>query len=177
MRIASFVLGCFVLSALGCESRRAPQPPRTSATAPSTLVAPEVEVPPPDPLPELPPPEAFPPVPPSPDPHDARRTQDALAAAADSAERAASGTDECESAHNQLLAMFDTVERELGGTMHRPERAEFLEVCRLMPTPARRCIVPTYAMEHQDDCAVALDALPEEVKQRFQVVVNGPGAD
>lgn len=177
MRIASFVLGLFILTAVGCESRRAVSPSRPSAARVPSSGEPAAELPSANPMPELPPPEAFPPAPPSPDPQDERRTNDALAAAADSAERAAAGSDECESAHNQLLAMYATVERELGGTMHRPDRAEFLEVCRLMPSEARRCIVPTYAMAHQDDCAVALDALPEDVQQRFQTVVNGPGAD
>lgn len=180
MRFGWFVLGFFILTASACESRRAPHPAQARGGQPSgqpTLAEPGTQVPPPNPMPQVPPPEGFPPVPPSPDPQDERRTEQALAAAADSAEQAAAGADDCESAHNQLLAMYATVERELGGTMHRPERQAFLEVCRQMPVPARRCIVPTYAMEHQDDCAVALDALPEDVQQHLSAVVNGPGAD
>ncbi len=131
----------------------------------------------PVPSPPLPGPEEFPPPPPSPDPEDEQRTNQALSAAADSAEQAQAGSDDCESAHNQLLAMYTTVERELGGTMHRPVRQDFLEVCREMPPAARRCVVPTYAMEHGDDCATALDALPDDLKQRFAIVVNGPEAN
>jgi len=125
-----------------------------------------------DPLPEAPPP-----VPPSPDAEDQRRTNDALAVAATAAEEAAHGTDECESAHNQLVAMLETVERELGEQVHKPERAEFLAICREMPADARRCIVPTTAMANQDACSAALEALPDDLRQRFQAVVNGPLSD
>lgn len=161
------LVGAGALVALaGCE--RADDPARAQRHA----VAPR-----PPQTPTLPPPEAFPPPPPAPDVQDEARTNQALVVAADAAERARAGVDDCETAHNQLVAMLTTVEQELGEQVHRPEKEPFVEVCREMPAPARRCIMPTYAMANQDACTAALEALPDDVRQRFQSVVNGPGAD
>ena len=121
--------------------------------------------------------EEPPPVPVAPDVEDQRRTNEALSVAATAAENADRGGDDCESAHNQLIAMLRTVEQELGEDVHKPERTEFLAVCREMPADARRCIVPTTAMENQDACSAALEALPDDLRQRFQSVVNGPLSD
>lgn len=93
--------------------------------------------------------------------------------AADEAERAPRGADDCETAHNQLIVMLDTVEREVGQPIHHPAREAFLEVCREMPREAQRCIVPTVAMEEQETCGRMLDELPDDLQQRFQIVVAG----
>lgn len=141
---------------------------------PAHVTAPATATPPPTPPPAT---DEFPLPPAAPDARDEARTNDALVVAADAAERAATGTDVCETAHNQLIAMLSSVSEELGQDVHRPDRAEFVEVCREMPQAARRCIMPTYAMAHQEDCTTALEALPDDLRQRFHSVVNGPDAD
>lgn len=101
----------------------------------------------------------------------------ALASAAEAAEQAPRGSDTCETALNGLLAMMDTVDRELHQHVPRPDRDGFLEVCREMPPAAQRCVTPTYAFDHQEECQRTLEALPEDVRQRFETAVQGHGAD
>lgn len=143
-----------------------------AAAAPGAPGAPAAGPGAPTPAPETTAGGAAPAAPLVPDP-EAAETERALNAAADEAARAPTGADDCETAHNQLTAMIETVRREAGQDLRVPDRVAFLEVCREMPAEARRCLVGTYAMEHQDDCAATLSGLPDDVAQRFQMVVNG----
>lgn len=119
-------------------------------------------------------PEAPPPVPVAPDEADERRRNDTLAAAANAAEGAERGANECEYAYNQLVALFETLARESGQPQHPLSRPDFLSVCAQLPAPARTCIVPTNAMNDSDRCAEVLEAVPEDLAQQLQMILNGP---
>jgi hypothetical protein len=93
-----------------------------------------------------------------------------LVAAATAAEHAPRGSDTCETAVNGLTAMLEAAESESPGgqRLPRPERSDFLAACRALPAPAQPCLVPVYAMAHQDECNRTLEALPPSQLEALQ---------
>ncbi len=79
------------------------------------------------------------------------------------AEHAPAGRDTCETAVIGLTAMLDAAQSEsaAGTELPRPHREDFVTACRALPQPAQQCLVPVYAMAHQEDCERVLGGLPE----------------
>lgn len=98
----------------------------------------------------------------------------ALNAAATAAEHAPRGRDTCETALNGLVAMLEAAESESQDhqRLPRPERADFLAACRALPAPAQQCLLPTYAMAHQEECDRTLTALPPDKLAALQAAIE-----
>lgn len=162
-RSRSPIAACLALSLVACGGSRT-EPPQGE--------------------PEPPPPQTQRPIDTTPAPRPARtevsveevpRMDDrALNAAATAAEHAPPGRDTCESAVNAIVAMLDAAESESPGRerLPRPEREDFLTACRALPGPAQQCLLPTYAMAHQEECNRVLLALPEGKLQAVQAAME-----
>jgi len=90
----------------------------------------------------------------------------------EAAEAAAEGEGEgthCEQALAGMLAMREQLEASLGGDNEAPplDEAGFLAACQGLPEGAQQCMVMSYAISHQEECA--------EFQQQIQNAAPRPG--
>lgn len=78
---------------------------------------------------------------------------EALGAALQAGAQAQGGTP-CEQSWNGAMAMLEALHKQLGAgnEANMPNREAFMEACNQLPEEAQQCMVPTYAMQHMEEC-------------------------
>ena len=85
------------------------------------------------------------------------------------------GDSPCERALTGFHGMYDYLEAnaEPGEKLPRPPSSiVFVQVCESLPIEAQRCLVPSYAIEHGEECRRVNDELPEDAKARIRQITE-----
>ncbi len=76
----------------------------------------------------------------------------ALGAALEARARA-EGSTPCEQSWNGVMATLEALHKQLGrNEANMPSRESFMEACNRLPEEVQQCMVPSYAMQHMDEC-------------------------
>ncbi len=78
---------------------------------------------------------------------------EALGQALEAGAQAEGGTP-CEQSYNGARAMMEALSKQLGSgnEANLPSREAYLEACGRLPEQAQQCMVPSYAMQHMQEC-------------------------
>ena len=92
----------------------------------------------------------------------------ALGQALEAAQNAEGGSP-CETAYNSIMAMVQAMSKNGGNTPELPSKEEYVAACSELPEATQQCMSPAYAMQHQEDCAAAMQS-PEvaALRERFR---------
>lgn len=95
---------------------------------------------------------------------------DALAAA----HAAEVGASLCDAAYESAAELVRVVrERFPDDARDLPPRELFTTACERMPENVQRCMLVRYAVEHQEECAQAQEALPAADRERMERLLGG----
>ncbi len=83
----------------------------------------------------------------------------------------------CEVAYDEMAGMVEDLERKLGaGTKadgKMPPKDKFVAGCRALPPALQRCMVLTYAAEHQEACVTAKSKLDPATAAKVGELMKG----
>lgn len=84
------------------------------------------------------------------------------------------GEDLCGTSYRGLQAMTEQLRRTMPEQPSNPlpPRDAFLEVCRDMPQEVQRCLVISYAVDHQEECETQSTNLDPALRARIDALMN-----
>lgn len=100
--------------------------------------------------------------------------EDTVGEALAAAHAAEVGASTCDAAYESTAELVRVVrERFPDDAREMPPRELFVDACQRLPENAQRCMMARYALEHQQECNRALEALPPADRQRIERLLRG----
>ncbi|HJK91433.1 MAG TPA: hypothetical protein RMH85_09210 [Polyangiaceae bacterium LLY-WYZ-15_(1-7)] len=105
---------------------------------------------------------------------DGPDVDDTVATALAEAEAHEVGASECDAAYESVRAMVRAVAAQFPDEVREmPPRALFVDACEQLPEPARRCLLPRYAVAHAEECRQVTENLPARDRARMEDLLGG----
>lgn len=85
----------------------------------------------------------------------------------------------CERAYSGQMAMSKNLMKALGSKEAPPEvdREGFLELCQSAPEEVQQCLVPSYAIEHREECRAIKDEAGPEFAAKLRALSQKQGEE
>lgn len=104
---------------------------------------------------------------------EAARLEATVRDALNAAEEAQTGSTLCESAHEGISAMVRQVaETYPDETRPIPPRLAFMQLCEQLAPEVQRCLIPTHAASHVDECGRITANLSEAQRTRLDTLLS-----
>jgi hypothetical protein len=103
-------------------------------------------------------------------PKTMKEVVEAVTTAALQSKEAETGDTVCERAYSGQTAMTDLMMKALGSTKPTPkaDRDAFIELCESAPPEVQNCLVPSYTVEHRDECREAKEKAGPEFAAKMK---------
>jgi hypothetical protein len=102
---------------------------------------------------------------------------EATTRAIEATKEAETGSTDCERAYNGLTALAKTLTKEFGAK-RAPRTVDhdgFIELCEGLSAEAQKCLVPSYVLEHRDECRDVKNDLGPEFRSKLGALTKHDG--